>query len=109
MSEVFYDECQQDITDAYHQYHFSICDDGDFVLYQDCVDSGARCGGASHYISKRLVEDDEIIDTNDRLGPRQTRSTTSWRSNGYRQVLRSVFNDVACPRSGQILVLWSEL
>lgn len=54
-------QCDGQIPDAH--YHCATCDDGDFDLCQSCVDKGATCRGADHWLIKRFIENGAIVNS----------------------------------------------
>ncbi|KAH7026195.1 uncharacterized protein B0I36DRAFT_155084 [Microdochium trichocladiopsis] len=51
-------KCDKAVPDAH--FHCSKCDDGDFDLCQECVNSGITCNDDSHWLIKRTIKDGEI-------------------------------------------------
>ena len=51
-------KCDKAVPDAH--FHCSKCDDGDFDLCQECVNSGVTCNDDSHWLIKRTIKDGEI-------------------------------------------------
>jgi next-to-BRCA1 protein 1 len=53
-------------------YHCSICEDGDFDLCSQCVNSGVSCQSEDHWLIKRIVEDGIVTNsTTERVAPRK--------------------------------------
>ena len=53
-------------------YHCSTCDDGDYDLCLQCVDSGVSCPGEDHWLIKRLVKDGIVTNsTTETIAPRE--------------------------------------
>lgn len=53
-------------------YHCSTCDDGDYDLCLQCVDSGVSCPGEGHWLIKRLVKDGIVTNsTTETIAPRE--------------------------------------
>ncbi|GAD92189.1 ZZ type zinc finger domain protein [Paecilomyces variotii No. 5] len=62
--------CGQSIPNEH--YHCSICDDGDYDLCQQCVDSGVSCNGDDHWLIKRFVNDGIVTNsTTETIAPRK--------------------------------------
>lgn len=68
---VYCNRCNHPIPDEH--YHCGTCDDGDFDLCKDCVDSGELCNGEGHWMIKRSVSNGKVItSTTETLPPRST-------------------------------------
>lgn len=52
-------ECHKSIPNEH--FHCSICEDGDFDLCQNCVDSGVTCDGDDHWLIKRFIQGGIIV------------------------------------------------
>ncbi|RHZ52523.1 ZZ type zinc finger domain protein [Aspergillus thermomutatus] len=53
-------------------YHCSICEDGDFDLCPQCVNSGVSCQSGDHWLIKRVVQDGIVTNsTTERVAPRK--------------------------------------
>lgn len=53
-------------------YHCSTCDDGDYDLCLQCVDSGVSCPGEGHWLIKRLVKEGVVTNsTTETIAPRE--------------------------------------
>jgi next-to-BRCA1 protein 1 len=53
-------------------YHCSICEDGDFDLCSQCVNSGVTCLSEDHWLIKRIVQDGIVTNsTTERVAPRK--------------------------------------
>ncbi|PKX91601.1 ZZ type zinc finger domain protein [Aspergillus novofumigatus IBT 16806] len=58
-------------------YHCSICEDGDFDLCSQCVNSGVSCQSEDHWLIKRIVEDGIVTNsTTERVAPRKVEEPT---------------------------------
>jgi next-to-BRCA1 protein 1 len=65
--------CGQPIPNEH--YHCSICDDGDYDLCQQCVDSGVSCNGDGHWLIKRFVKDGIVTNsTTETIAPRKAKA-----------------------------------
>ena len=53
--------CDASIPDAH--WHCSICDDGDFDLCPNCVDKGFVCDSDRHWLIKRTVKDNKVVNS----------------------------------------------
>lgn len=51
-------KCDKAVPNAH--FHCSKCDDGDFDLCQECVNSGVTCNDETHWLIKRTIQDGEI-------------------------------------------------
>merc|ERR1712054_167998 len=52
-------------------YHCSTCEDGDFDLCMECVDSGVTCYSTEHWLIKRTMVDGNIVSsTTEKLAPK---------------------------------------
>jgi len=51
-------KCDKAVPNAH--FHCSKCDDGDFDLCQECVNSGVTCNDETHWLIKRTIKDGEI-------------------------------------------------
>lgn len=66
---VYCNSCDQTIPGAH--FHCSTCDDGDFDLCQTCVDKNVTCYGEDHWLIKRTMKNNVIINSfTERLAPR---------------------------------------
>lgn len=66
---VYCNQCNHPIPDEH--YHCSTCDEGDYDLCQDCVDSGILCGGEGHWMIKRFVKNGKVINsTTETIAPK---------------------------------------
>lgn len=56
-------------------YHCSICDNGDYDLCPDCLESGVSCPGADHWLIKRFIIDGVVsTSTTETVSPRKPQS-----------------------------------
>ncbi|RAL06884.1 ZZ type zinc finger domain protein [Aspergillus homomorphus CBS 101889] len=53
-------------------YHCSLCDDGDYDLCPQCVDSGATCLNEEHWLIRRSIKDGKVTtSTTETIPPRK--------------------------------------
>lgn len=65
--------CGQSVPSEH--YHCSICENGDFDLCPQCVDSGVSCPGDEHWLVKRFVKDGVVTNgTTEKVPPRKVKS-----------------------------------
>jgi next-to-BRCA1 protein 1 len=61
--------CDKTIPDVH--FHCSTCDDGDFDLCQACVDRNITCYGEDHWLIKRVIRNNTIINsTTETIAPK---------------------------------------
>lgn len=54
-------------------YHCSICDNGDYDLCLDCINSNVDCGEEGHWLIKRCFKDGKLINsTTETIAPKKT-------------------------------------
>jgi len=61
--------CDRTIPNVH--YHCGTCDDGDFDLCLDCINMGITCYGSDHWMIKRFVKDNTLVNSHtERLPPK---------------------------------------
>ncbi|KIX06866.1 uncharacterized protein Z518_04842 [Rhinocladiella mackenziei CBS 650.93] len=61
-------------------YHCGICENGDFDLCQECIDSGVTCDGDEHWLLKRTIRNGVVIPSTTETLPPKKLSTATARS-----------------------------
>ncbi|PHH65553.1 hypothetical protein CDD81_1988 [Ophiocordyceps australis] len=59
--------CQRNISDVH--FHCSTCDDGDFDLCPACLDKGATCYVADHWLIRRIIHGGQIVHSTSMILP----------------------------------------
>ncbi|PHH82972.1 hypothetical protein CDD82_4086 [Ophiocordyceps australis] len=59
--------CQKNISDVH--FHCSTCDDGDFDLCPACLDKGATCYVADHWLIRRVIHGGQIVHSTSMILP----------------------------------------
>ncbi|KAL8940335.1 MAG: hypothetical protein Q9211_002329 [Gyalolechia sp. 1 TL-2023] len=69
-------KCQETIPDAH--WHCSTCHGGDYDLCRSCIEKGLLCEGEDHWLIKRTIKNDEIINsTTETIAPKTAVKTES--------------------------------
>ncbi|KAL8940696.1 MAG: hypothetical protein Q9216_002683 [Gyalolechia sp. 2 TL-2023] len=67
-------KCQETIPDAH--WHCSTCHDGDYDLCRSCIGKGLLCESEDHWLIKRTIKNEQIINsTTETIAPKTTAKT----------------------------------